>query len=99
MSRQEWVEGLAIIGVIVAWWPLIFLGWTAVAYRVVLYVGSFAILGFILVRRLQRLEEAFRYSRKIIEQQQLTKYGPKPPLSLYPGKDKAGDSDEADKNS
>lgn len=83
MSRAEWVEAIAIIGVIVAWWPVIFLGWTSMAYKIPLYAGSFIVLGIILVRRLRRLEEALRYSKQIIDQQHLVKYGSRPPLSLH----------------
>ncbi len=77
------LEGLAMIGVIVAWWPLLFLGWTAVPYRVGLYVGSFLVLGIILYRRWSRLQEGFRHSQRIIDQQQLMRHGPTPPLTLH----------------
>jgi len=81
----ELIEWLAMIGVIVAWWPLIFLGWFHPAYRYSLYIGSAAILAIILVRRVLRLQEGFRYSRRIVEMQERLNHGPRPPFLLPPG--------------
>lgn len=95
-----------MIAVIVAWWPLLFLGWTAVPYRVGLYVGSFLVLSIILYRRWSRLQEGFRHSQRIIDQQHLMRHGPTPPLTLHsppeltPPKDgqrdSTGDGDASD---
>lgn len=69
-----------MIGVIISWWPLIFLGWSPIAYRVTLYSGSAIILGVILVRRILRVHAGLMYSRRIIEQQQALRFGAKPPF-------------------
>jgi hypothetical protein len=83
VTRGELVEALVIIIVIIAWWPLIFLNFHAIVYRVALYVGSFVALGIILYRRWHRLDEGFRHSQKIVDQQHLLRYGPRPPLTLH----------------
>ena len=88
MSRGELAEWLLMIGVIVSWWPLIFLGWSPVAYRVGLYAGSGVILAVILVRRVLRLQEGLLYSRRIIQQQHALRFGRRPPLG-------PGESDNA----
>ncbi len=87
MTRGELAEWLAMIGIILAWWPFIFLGWTFAAYRYPLYVVSLAVLAGILVRRLARLEEGLRYSRRIMDMQQRMKYGPTPPFLVPPPPD------------
>jgi len=77
------LEGLAMIAVIAAWWPLIFLGWTALGYRIPLYVGSLVVLAIVFWRRWSRLQEGFRESQKIIDQQHLLRHGPTPLLTLH----------------
>ena len=94
MTRGELAEWLAMIGIILAWWPFIFLGWTFAAYRYPLYVVSLAVLAAILVRRLARLEEGLRHSRKIMEMQQRMKYGPMPPFLVPPPADEDKDNGE-----
>jgi hypothetical protein len=84
MSAGELVEGLVMIAVIVAWWPLIFLGWQAPAYRLALYLGSAILLAIILVRRVLRLEQGFRESGQKVDEQYRERYGPRPPLILPP---------------
>ena len=92
MSLGELFEWIAMIAVIVGWWPLIFLGWYHPAYRYSLYIASAVILGIILVRRIIRLEEGFRYSRKIVEMQEQMKYGPRPPFLIPPPSEKSNDN-------
>ncbi len=91
MSRGELAEWLLMIGVIVSWWPLIFLGWSPLAYRVGLYGGSAIILGVILVRRILRVHEGLMYSRRIIQQQHALRFGTRPPLTVH-GPDKPSTS-------
>ncbi|MCX7598662.1 MAG: hypothetical protein N2512_07305 [Armatimonadetes bacterium] len=84
MSRAEMIEGVAMLVIIVAWWPAIFLGWDAAWYRIPLYAVSLATVLVVFVRRLRRLHEALGYSRRLIEQQQQLKQGPLPPLTVQP---------------
>lgn len=84
MSRAETLEAVAMLVIIVAWWPAIFLRWDALWYRVPLYVLSLMGVLVIFVRRIRRLHEALGYSRRLIEQQQQLKAGPLPPLTIQP---------------
>ena len=83
MTRGELAEWLFMIGVIISWWPLIFLGWSPLAYRIGLYSGSAIILGIILVRRIMRVHEGLMYSRRIIQQQHALRFGTRPPLTVH----------------
>jgi hypothetical protein len=82
MDRAELIEWAAMILVIVAWWPLLFLGWDALPYRFSLYLGSFAILVVILVRRVHRMREGLKYSRHMIEEQEKFRESTQGPLNL-----------------
>jgi hypothetical protein len=82
MSTAEIIEGLAMIGVIVAWWPYLFLGWNGTAYSVCLYAGSFVILVGILLRRLKRMREGLKYSRHMMDQQEEFRKATQGPLNL-----------------
>lgn len=84
MSRAETLEAVAMLAIIMAWWPAIFLRWDAFWYRVPLYVLSLTAVVVIFVRRIRRLHEALSYSRRLIEQQQQLKGGPLPPLTIQP---------------
>ncbi len=82
MSTAEIIEGVAMIGVIVAWWPYLFLGWDAPAYRACLYLGSLVILVAILLRRLARMREGLKYSRHMMDEQEAFRKATQGPLNL-----------------
>jgi hypothetical protein len=82
MEREEWIEWIALIVVILLWWPLILLHWFPLAYRLFLYVFSAAVLVTITVRRVRRVREGLNYSREIMDSQRRAQ-GP-PPLNPPP---------------
>jgi len=101
MSRAEMLEAVAMLIIIMAWWPAIFLRWDALWYRLPLYIVSLVTVGVIFVRRMRRLHEALSYSRRLIEQQQQLRGGPLPPLTLRPpgaghNQPEGGDGDTQD---
>lgn len=82
MTRTEIGEAIAMIVVIMAWWPFVLLGWRPPTYRLILYSVSAIVVIVIFVRRARRLHEALQHSRRIIEQQQKMKAGPPSPMRL-----------------
>jgi hypothetical protein len=82
MEPAELIEGLAMIAVIIAWWPYLFLQWNGPVYSVCLYVGSFVILVAILLRRLKRMREGLKYSRHMMDQQEEFRKATQGPLNL-----------------
>ena len=69
MSRTALVEWIAIIGIIVAWWPRIFLGYDPLWYHILIYYFSLPILAIILVRRFRANEAGFRVSEDMLKAQ------------------------------
>ena len=77
MERAELGEWIAMILVILAWWPRLF-GWFPLPYRVFVYALSAAVVTIVFVRRLRRVREGLRYSQEILESQRNSQ--PPPPL-------------------
>lgn len=67
MSRIELAEWLAMILVIVLWWPVVFAAWGPPWYRIPLTVGSLVILGLIFRRRLALLNQGFSESERMMQ--------------------------------
>jgi hydrogenase-4 membrane subunit HyfE len=78
MERDELWEWLALIAVIMLWWPLILFGWFPLWYRICVYVVSAVVVIVVLIRRIRRVREGLRYSEEILEAQRKAQ-GP-PPL-------------------
>ncbi len=66
MSKSELAEWLAMILVIVLWWPILFFNWGPAPYRIFLYAYSILALGIILVRRWRRVNEGFAVSESMM---------------------------------
>jgi hypothetical protein len=67
VTRQELWEWVAMIAIIISWWPRLFLGWGNPVYLGVIYVVGPVILVVIFVRRLRRMNEGFDHSKTIID--------------------------------
>ena len=67
MTRSELSEWIAMILIIILWWPPLFAGWFPDWYRYCLYLLSFVVLGGIFVRRLRRVNEGFRMSEGMMQ--------------------------------
>ena len=77
MEREEWIEWIALIVVILLWWPLLLFHWFPLPYRIFLYAFSAAVLVTITVRRVRRVREGLHYSNEIMESQRRAQ-GPRP---------------------
>ncbi len=84
MSRTELYEWIIIILCIISWWPLIFLGFDPLWYRLFIYIGVPLVLLGILARRFGRVREGLDYSEKVIESQRGTP-GMPPGMGMPPG--------------
>ncbi|MFP3904738.1 MAG: hypothetical protein ACLFWB_10900 [Armatimonadota bacterium] len=69
MSRRELVEWIAILVIIVAWWPRIFFGYDPLWYHALVYWVSPIILFVIFLHRFRRMQAGFKHSEEMIEQQ------------------------------
>jgi len=67
MSKTELVEWIAMILVIVLWWPMLFFDWAPAYYRYPLYVVSVVVLLAVFRARLRRLNEGFRVSETMMD--------------------------------
>ncbi len=65
MPRAELIEWIVMLAIIVAWWPMVFLGWGPVYYRFPLYVASLIALAIIFIRRLRRTREGLAESERM----------------------------------
>lgn len=82
MPRDELLEWIGLIVVIVAWWPVALFGWSPLWYKLTLYIFSTGVVGVILVRRIGKVRANLRYSREIMEAQRRAQ--PRPPLEGPP---------------
>ena len=78
MERSELWEWIALFVVILLWWPLVFLGWFPLPYKIFVYVASVATITIVTVRRVRRVREGLRYSQEILDAERRAQ-GP-PPL-------------------
>jgi len=69
VERNELVEWIVIVLVIVAWWPRIFFGYDPLWYHLLIYYISPIVLVVILVVRYRRVREGFEYSEQVIRAQ------------------------------
>ncbi|MBD3293107.1 MAG: hypothetical protein GF393_09295 [Armatimonadia bacterium] len=94
MRRDELIEQIIMIAVLVGFLYHIFTGYDPRWFHVLLYYVSPVALAVIFVRRYRRMQEGFEYSRKIVDaQHQATGANvvgrdpqqPQGPQSPYPG--------------
>ena len=77
MERDELLEWLGLIAVILAWWPPLFLNWFPLAYKLGVILFSLAVIGVVTVRRVRRFRESLRIHREMMGLQKPS--GPPPP--------------------
>jgi len=69
MERKELAEWIAIIVIMIAWWPRIFFGYDPLWYHVLIVYVSPIVLVAILIVRYRRVREGFEYSERVIKAQ------------------------------
>jgi hypothetical protein len=83
MTRSELLEWIAMLLIIVLWWPVLFMSWSPDWYRWSLTLVSAIVLTVIFVRRLRQVNEGFAMSESMmrarIEAEELARGG-KPDL-------------------
>jgi len=67
VTRQELWEWIAMIAIIISWWPRLFLGWGHPIYLALIYFVEPVLLLIIFRRRLKRMNEGFDHSKSIID--------------------------------
>lgn len=69
MERNELIEWIIIILCVIAWWPLIFLGFNPRWYHILIYYVTPLILVAITVRRYRRMKAGLEYSEQAAKSQ------------------------------
>ncbi len=69
MERNELIEWIVMLLVIVAWWPKIFFNYDPGWYQVLIYLVTPLTLMAIFAIRYRRVREGFEYSKGIIDAQ------------------------------
>ena len=65
MPRTELIEWIVMLAIIVAVWPIVFLGWGPAYYKYPLYAVSFIALAIIFIRRLRRTRDGLAESERM----------------------------------
>ncbi len=78
MSRDELIEGIIMLLIIIGFWPVVFLGWFPDAYKYGYYGISGALVFLIFIRRLARVRAGLKYSRKMRDLQEEAQSGGRP---------------------
>ena len=86
MSRDELIEALVMIGIIIAFWPMLLLGAIPPTARYLFYGMAGVLVLIIFIRRLARVRAGLRYSRKMRDLQEQIKTGGQP-MPLIPPED------------
>lgn len=69
MERNELIEWIIIILCVIAWWPLIFLGFNPLWYHILIYYGTPLVLIVIFFRRYKRMKAGLEYSEQAAKSQ------------------------------
>lgn len=78
MSREELIEGIIMLLIIIGFWPVAFLGWFPDLYKYVYYGISGVLVILIFIRRIARVHAGLKYSRKMHDLQEEAKSGGRP---------------------
>ena len=65
MAPGELGEWLVMIGIVLAWWPILFFHWAPPYYRFPLYAVALVALIVIFIRRLRRTREGLEESERM----------------------------------
>ena len=84
MSRDELIEGIIMLLIIVGFWPVVFLGWFPDLYKYVYYGITGVLVILIFIRRLARVHAGLKYSRKMRDLRDQAQSGARPMPFLPP---------------
>ena len=84
MSRDELIEGIIMILIIIGFWPVVFLGWFPDSYKYVYYGITGVLVILIFIRRLGRIRAGLKYSRTMRDLQEEAQSGGRPMPFLPP---------------
>ena len=91
MSREELIEALIMIGIIVAFWPMLLLEAIPPHVRYLFYGVAGVLVVIIFIRRLGRIRAGLKYSRNMRDLQEQIKTGGQPTPLIPP--DESDDDD------
>ena len=91
MSREELIEAIIMIGIIVAFWPMLLLEAIPPRIRYVFYGVAGVLVLIIFIRRLGRIRAGLKYSRQMRDLQEQAQTGDRPMPFMPPD-----DSDSQD---
>ncbi len=89
MSRDELIEGIIMLLIIIGFWPVVFLGWFPDLYKYVYYGISGVLVILIFIRRVARVRAGLKYSRTMRDLREQAQSGARPMPFMPPD-----DSDE-----
>ncbi len=75
MRRDELIEGIIMLVIIIGFWPVAFLGWFPDFYKYVYYGISGVLVILIFIRRLARIRAGLKYSRTMRDLQEEAQAG------------------------
>lgn len=78
MSRDELIEGIIMILIIIGFWPVVFLGWFPDAYKYAYYGICGVLVILIFMRRLARVRAGLKYSRTMRDLRDQAQSGARP---------------------
>ncbi len=84
MSREELIEAIIMIGIIVAFWPMLLLAAIPPGIRHLFYAMAGVVVVIIFIRRLGRVRAGLKYSRQMRDLQEQAKTGGQPMPFLPP---------------
>ena len=85
MSRDELIEGIIMILIIIGFWPVVFLGWFPDPYKYAYYGISGVIVLLIFILRLGRVRAGLKYSRTMRDLRDQAQSGGRPMPFMPPG--------------
>ncbi len=84
MSREELIEAIIMIGIIVAFWPMLLLEAIPTGVRHLFYAMAGVVVVIIFIRRLGRIRAGLKYSREMRDFQEQAKTGGQPTPLIPP---------------
>ncbi len=84
MPRDELIEAIVMIAIIVSFWPMLLLGAIPPTARYVFYGMAGVLVLIIFIRRLGRIRAGLRYSRNMRDLQEQIKTGGQPTPLIPP---------------
>ncbi len=84
MSREELIEAIIMIGIIVAFWPMLLLEAIPLHVRYLFYGVAGVLVVIIFIRRLARVRAGLKYSRQMRDLQEQPQTGGQPMPFMSP---------------